>query len=446
MSAVSAARSRLMPGGADVIVVGAGSSGCVVAERLSRDPARRVLWLEAGGDKAAATELRLDRLPVAAGSQRVVHYPSRQGFDLPRGRGLGGSSAVNGGYFMRWHKADFAGWPWPQQEIAAAYDRLDGGEAGGGSMHVAAFADDELHEYARAFENHWHEQGFGDSTAPWPDVGVVRVRSNRDGWLRRSAAESIAQRIEGRKNLQLMTDSEVIGLRRSGDRVTAVVVGEQVIAADEVILCAGTLGTAQLLARSGIVGAQSIGVWEHREVLVRFTPATPPAPAARALLQSVLHTDDGIEIRCYNGDFADFISGVPATGPAMGVALMHTREPGSIAWDLTSGLVVDLGEVSRSDREKLAAWAERVREMLDGPRFAALVDRSGGGAVIDSVVRTSQHAWGTLPMGVDTDWLGRVTAVSGLRVLDASILPTAGSSGPHATVMMVASYIADQIA
>ena len=40
---------------------------------------------------------------------------------------------------MRWHKSDFAGWPWSQQEIAAAYDRLDGGDAGGGSMHVRRF-------------------------------------------------------------------------------------------------------------------------------------------------------------------------------------------------------------------------------------------------------------------------------------------------------------------
>ena len=446
MSATPAGRSRSDPGGADVILVGAGSSGCVVAERLSRDPGRRVLWLEAGGGRPSVATLRLDRLPVEAGSQRAVHYPSRQGFDLPRGRGLGGSSAVNGGYFMRWHESDLVGWPWPKPEIAATYDRLDGGAAGGGSMHVSAFADDELHGYARAFENHWHDLGFGDAAAPWPDVGVVRVRSNRDGGLRRTAAASIAADIAGRPNLEFRSDSEVIGLRRAGDRVTAVVVGEQVIAADEVILCAGTLGTAQLMARSGIVGAQRVGVWEHREVLVRFTPTPHPVPAAEALLQSVLHTEDGIEVRCYNGDFADFVPGVPATGPAMGVALMHPEVPGSIDWDLTSGLVVDLGEVSRSDSAKLTVWTERVRQMLDGPRFAELVDHGGGGAVIDPVVRTSQHAWGTLPMGADTDWLGAVIAVPGLRVLDASILPSAGSSGPHATVMMVASYIAGQIA
>jgi len=432
--------------GADVIIVGAGSSGCVVAERLSRDPDRKVLWLEAGGGMPDQAVLRLDRLPVEVGSGRAVHFASRQGFGLPRGRGLGGSSAVNGGYFMRWHESDLAGWPWERAAIAAAYDRLDGGRPGGGTMHVSAFGDDELHDYARAFETHWHDEGFDGIDGPWPDVGVVRVRSNRDGDRRWTAAEAVAPGIEGRSNLRLVTDSEVTGLRRTSDRVTAVVVGEQIIPADEVILCAGTLGTAQLLARSGILEASGVRVWEHREMLVRFTPADPPGQAATALLQTVLHTADGIEVRCYNGDFADFITGVPAGGPAMGVALMHPEGPGSIDWDLTSGLVVDLGEVGRSDTEKLAGWADRVREMLDGPRFAGLVDRGSHGAVVDPVIRTSQHAWGTLPMGVDTDWLGAVISVPGLRVLDASILPTAGSSGPHATVMMVASHIADQIA
>ncbi|PYE13103.1 GMC family mycofactocin-associated oxidreductase [Williamsia limnetica] len=431
---------------ADVIVVGAGSSGCVVAERLSRDPARQVILLEAGGDAPASASLRLDHLPIGAGSDRVVHYPTRQGFDLPRGKGLGGSSAVNGGYFLRWHPNDFEGWSpdvWPMAAIGSAYDHVDGGVGGGGVMNVSEFADDELHPYACAFERHWKDEGFGVASPPWPAVGVVRVRSNRDGWHRHSTAVLLQEALR-RPNLRLLSHSQVVGLRHSGGRVSGVVVGEQVLSADEVILCAGTLGTAELLARSGVVEIEDAAVWEHREQLVRFTPAGGLPGHARALLQAVLHTRDGLEIRCYNDDFAEFIDGLPHSSPAFGVALMHPELPGSVSWGPVARLRIDLGEVSGGDSEKIRRCAERVVSMLGGADFEGLVQP--GSPWVEPVIRTSQHAWGTMPMGERTDWLGAVDEVRGLRIVDASILPTAGSSGPHATVMMMAWHIANTVA
>lgn len=432
--------------GADVIVVGAGSSGCVVAERLSRDPDRKVIVLEAGGGAPSASALRLDRLPIGAGSDRVVHYPTRQGFDLPRGRGLGGSSAVNGGYFLRWHRDDFDGWSpqvWPMSSIEAAFDHLDGGSRGGGVMNVSMFADDELHSYARAFEKHWEKQSFAAMTSPWPDVGIVRVRSNRDGWSRHSAAGLLEAALT-RPNVRLLTRSQAVGLRWSGGRVSGVVVGEQVLSADEVISCAGTLGTAELLARSGVAEIEGAEVWEHREQLVRFGAIGGRPEQARALLQSVLHTADGVEVRCYNDDFAQFIDGLPPSSPAFGVALMRPELPGSVSWDPVARLRVDLGEMSSEDEYKIRHCAEQVVSMLGGDDFEGLVQP--GSPWIEPVMRTSQHAWGTMPMGVRTDWLGGVGEMPGLRIVDASILPTAGSSGPHATVMMVAWHIADSIA
>ncbi|ORM24995.1 mycofactocin system GMC family oxidoreductase MftG [Williamsia sp. 1135] len=437
----------MIASGADVIIVGAGSSGCVVAERLSRDPRRSVLVLEAGGGPPDRQSLRLSHLPIGAGSGRAVHYPSAQGFDLPRGRGVGGSSAVNGGYFVRWHQRDFDGWStehWSASDIAATYDRLDGGEAGGGIMNASAFADDELEPTAVAFEKHWNDEGFGRSPTPWPAEGVVRVRSNRDGWYRRSAADILQPILIQRPNLQVMTGSEAVGVRTRGGRAVGVAVGERVLTADEVILCAGTLGTAELLARSDLLDLDQSRIWEHRERLVRFAPAAVRHEPARALLQTVLQTADGIELRCYNDDFASFIDGLTPSSQAFGVALMHPERSGSLLWDPISRLRVDLGEISPSDADKLGAWAARMVAMLQGPRFEQLVEP--GTVAVESVVRTSQHAWGTMPMGAATDWLGAARAVPGLRIVDASILPSAGSSGPHATVMMVASRIADRIA
>ena len=322
--------------------------------------------------------------------------------------------------------------------ITDTYDSLDGGAQGGGSMHVSAFADDEIHGYAQSFESHWESRGLARVDAPWTDVGINRVRSNRDGPLRRSAAHWMADD-GGRPGLRLLTGATATGLTMRGPRVTGVSVGDDVFTADEVIVCAGTLGTAELLSRSPGVQLQGLDVWEHREVLVRFAPAAPPVAKPTALLQSVVHTSDGIELRCYGGDFADFIDGLPATGPAFGAALMRPRRAGRLSWDATRGLQVDLGELDDADTHTLGVWAEQLRSMLQGDHFSTYVAR--GSAQIDTVIRTSQHAWGTLPMGMATDWAGAVNGVDGLRVIDASILPTAGSAGPHATVMMVATRI-----
>ena len=82
--------------------------------------------------------------------------------------------------------------------------------------------------------------------------------------------------------------------------------------------------------------------------------------------------------------------------------------------------------------------------MLASPVFNALVDAES--IRIDPVLRTSQHAWGSMPMGDRTDWLGGVRGVRHLRIVDGSILPTSGRSGPHATTMMVAAVIGDALA
>ena len=82
--------------------------------------------------------------------------------------------------------------------------------------------------------------------------------------------------------------------------------------------------------------------------------------------------------------------------------------------------------------------------MLRSSSFGELVVADSIG--IDPVLRTSQHAWGSMPMGERTDWLGAVRGVGHLRVVDGSIPPAAGRSGPHATTMMVAAVIGDVVA
>ncbi|MDY6809584.1 MAG: mycofactocin system GMC family oxidoreductase MftG [Actinomycetota bacterium] len=440
--------SRELPTIADVVVVGAGSAGCVIAERLSRDPDRTVVVLERGPHEwptRAVRDLRV--LPIEDGARFATGYAEAAGLPVVRGRALGGSSAVNGGYFLRWHPGDFAGWPdgWTREAITHAYDELD---APGGAMGVTAFADDELADVVGLFESHWAQTRPVRAPAdPWPIVGVNRVRSNRDGPLRRTSAEAYLRPAIDRPNLSVITDTEATELTASGRRVTGVRVGQERLAAGEVVLSAGTLGTAGLLLRSGVthlIGAgDALPVHEHREVLVHYRRRAQPPVAPTALLQSVVHTADDVEIRCYSADMASFVRGLEPAGPAVGVAVMRPGARGVVrAGD--SGLLVDLGTLDADSARRTAAGTESVRDMLHSAVFRDIV--APGSVAVDPVVRTSQHAWGSLPMGVRTDELGGLDGVIGLRIVDGSILPTAGRSGPHATIMMVAVRIGDALA
>jgi choline dehydrogenase len=435
----------------DVVIVGAGSAGCVLAERLSRHPDRSVLLLERGPGWPGTEVTDLYHLPVGADAARLgrtVGYPVRpDGSTVVRGNGIGGSAAVNGAYFLRWHRDDFRSWEHTLADIDAAYRDVES------AMSVSAFRDDELTDTTHAFEQWFGPVAGGRSSVDagrgpagregidsrWPRVGVNRVRSNsiRDacGGRRVTSAEAILRPALDRSNLTVRIGAEVTALERSGDRVTGVRCGAEVIGCGEVVLCAGTLGTASLLFGSGFA-AGSLRIDEHREILVHYQPTTP-AECPVPLLPSVAHTESGVEIRCYGGDFADYIDGVPRVGPAMGVAAMSPATSGELRWD-GIGLTVDLGAAPDLPA-RLGPELDQVRDMLHSAAFRGLVVPSS--VRVDPVVRTSQHAFGSLPMGERTDRFGVVEGARGLRVVDGSILPVGGRSGPHATITMLAGLI-----
>lgn len=416
---------------ADIVIVGAGSAGCVAATALAGFPGRVVL-LESGPvtvPPPAVTDLRV--LPLEPG-ERVRRYPEARGRDVVRGAGLGGSSAINGGYFLRGHRADYAEWPWRDIELDAAFRALDGYA---GSMHVRRFSDAELGPVARSFEEHWSAESVAqEGEGPWPVDGLNRVRTNAVDGRRWTAAHALLDAVPESAR-PAMLRATATGLVLRGGRIAGVDTDRGRIDTGAVILAAGTLGSAALVTPH----LGPLRVHEHAERIVRFTPraALPRSP----LLQSVLHTPDGLEIRCYSDDFAAYIPGIERAGVPVGIADMTLPTAGILA---PGGGAVDLGEPDPRSPDRMAAGVDAVVRMLCGPAFAHLVEP--GSVRVDPVVGISMHAWGTLPAGALTGPDGAVAGIDGLWAVDGSILPGPLRSGPHATVMAVAALTSGRIA
>ncbi len=262
----------------DYIVVGAGSAGCVVANRLSEDGRARVLLLEAGPRDGS---LILD-MPAALGLP-LLDRRFNWGFesepepgldgrisDQPRGRVLGGTSSINGMVFVRGNPLDYEGWAalglpsWSYAHCLPYFRKMETFEKGAddyrggdGPLHIhACKADNPLY---RAFLG--AGQDFGLPLTPdhngFQQEGVNIAQSTTHLGRRESTSRAFLRPARERHNLQVVTGSFVTGLRLNGNRCAGVTVLSRgrsltIEAAREVVLATGTFGTPQLLMLSGI--------------------------------------------------------------------------------------------------------------------------------------------------------------------------------------------------
>ena len=266
----------------DYVIVGAGSAGCVLANRLSANPANSVLLLEAGGpDKSPLIRMPFGWTTIAyhknfSWMHRTKASPALDGrsMDWPRGKLLGGSSSTNGMVYVRGQAADYdqwaalgnAGWSW--QEVLPYFRKSEDFHAGesaahgvGGELHVEVCGRDELGDrYISACVEAGMPQSDDFNTGEQQGVGYYQVTVKKG--VRQSTSAVFLKPVLQRENLTVVTHAmaeqvlfegeRAVGIQFSHGKKASKRISITVKASREVILSGGVINTPQLLQLSGV--------------------------------------------------------------------------------------------------------------------------------------------------------------------------------------------------
>lgn len=274
----------------DYAIVGAGSAGAVLAHRLSADPGVRVCLIEAGPrDRSPLIRVPLGVMLLTKDRRHNWLYTSapQEGLDgrqvsVPRGKVLGGSSAINGMIYIRGHRADYDGWAalgctgWDYDSVLPYFRRSEGntdparfdayhgreGLLSVSNLRDPSALDGDFIDAAGALQF----RPCADFNAPEPEgVGIYQV-TQKDG-RRHSTAAAFLTPIRQRPNLRIETGAEVERIELREGRAVAVIARRpdgsplRIEAAGEVILAAGAIGSPDILLRSGVGPAAEIAAW-----------------------------------------------------------------------------------------------------------------------------------------------------------------------------------------
>jgi choline dehydrogenase-like flavoprotein len=437
----------------DVVVVGGGTAGCVLASRLSEEPGRTVCLVEAGPDYGPyASGLWpadiIDGRWLALDSHCWERDDDEDRSQL-RARILGGCSAHNACVILAGAPADYDEWGagWTADELAPCLERA--------TRQLATRPMDaaDLSPWHAAFA----ELGAGDAI-------VHDVNMTADG-VRWNAAFAYVDPARDRPNLSILADTLVDRLVLEGERATGVVTSGGEVGAATVVLAAGAYGSPGVLLRSGLTPEAGLPVgenlldhvgtgmgWEATDELRRdmdaFVEEHDLAMAAVTLaLRSSACPDD----RC---DLFMFPAAEPGYELSAAVFLMKPRSRGRVTLtspDPRAPLQVEHGFLAdEHDVEILSEGFERLRELGRAEpvsRYAARETRPGEGVPAASHIRATArgffHPTGTCSIGRVVDERGRVFGYENLYVADASIMPTIPSANTNLSTAAIAERVAE---